>query len=418
MGEDNAGGRAPRRIVHAGFVPLTDCAPLVAAKELGFDADNGFSFELLREASWANVRDKVEAGFLDCAIMLAPMPLASTLGLGGRPPTPLIAAMATSLNGNGITLSRTLYDEMMRVDPVSAAQGGMAAANALARVVERRRTTGTEPLTLGMVYPFSCHNYDLRYWLASAGIDPDHDTNLVVVPPPLTAASLKSGRIDGFCVGMPWNGVAVDDGHGVIVATKPQLWAASPEKVLGLRLAFAEKYDDLTIAVTRAVAQACAWLDEPDNRKAIAKTLAEPRYVGISEDILLRALIDDLHRGADFTVPLPPETMIFHRRNANFPWTSHAAWILTQMIRWGQAGSAFDIMDVARRVYRPDLYRRAAASLGYEVPKTDSKPEGGGTFFGSDSFDPNAPLAFLERFDVRHANIDLAMFAEAQRSGA
>ena len=399
--------------VHAGFVPLTDCAPLVVAKELGFDAANGFSFELHREASWANIRDKVEADALDCAIMLAPMPLASTLGLGGRPATPLIAAMATSLNGNGITVSRTLYEEMLRLDPASTTRGGMASAHAIARVVEQRRTDGAEPLTLGMVYPFSCHNYDMRYWLASAGIDPDHDTNLVVVPPPLTAASLKSGRIDGFCVGMPWNGVAVDQGHGVIVATKPQLWAASPEKVLGLKLAFAEQNVAQTAAIIRALTQACAWLDDAANRRTIAKTLAQPNYVGIAEPILVRALTDDIPRGADFTVPLPPDQLIFHKRDANFPWTSHATWILTQMIRWGQVRAAFDIADTAQRVYRPDIYRAAISELGLKVPKQDMKLEGGGAFFGSDTFDPAAPVAFLERLVVRHASVDLKMFAEA-----
>ena len=403
-------------IVHAGFVPLTDCAPLVAARELGLDAANGFAFELHREASWANIRDKVEAGTLDCAIMLAPMPLAATLGLGGRPATPLIAAMATSLNGNAITLSRALFAEMMRLDAASAANGGMDAANALARVVERRRAGGAEPLTLGMVYPFSCHNYDLRYWLASAGIDPDHDTNLVVVPPPLTAASLKSGRIDGFCAGMPWNGVSVDDGHGVIVATKSQLWAASPEKVLGLKSAFAEKNAGLTASIIRALSQACAWLDEPANRLPIAKTLSAPHYVGISEDILLRALKDEIPRGASFNVPLPAETLIFHNRDANFPWTSHATWILTQMIRWGQASAAFDIKEIASRVYRPDLYRSAVAGLGFDVPKSNSKPEGGGCFFGADSFEPDAPLEFLKRLPMRNSGVDLAKFADSDRT--
>lgn len=401
-------------VVHAGFVPLTDCAPLVVARELGFDVANGFTFQLHRQASWANIRDKVEADLLDCAIMLAPMPLASTLGLGGRPNTPLIAPMATSLNGNGITLSRALFEEMMVADPVSAAQGGMAAAQALARVVAQRSAQGTEPLTLGIVHPFSCHNYDLRYWLASAGVDPDHDANLVVVPPPLTAVNLKAGRIDGFCVGMPWNGVAVDQGHGVIIATKPQLWAASPEKVLGLKQTFAEQNSELTLAVIRALSQACMWLDESANRKTIAKTLSEQRYVGIAESILLRALTDDIPRGADFSVPLPQEQLIFHKRHANFPWTSHASWILTQMIRWGQIGTAFDIADIARRVYRPDIYRSAVKHLGVEVPEFDTKCEGGGTFFGSGSFDPTAPVAFLRQFKLRQAHIDLAMFTGDQ----
>ncbi|MGQ0457896.1 MAG: CmpA/NrtA family ABC transporter substrate-binding protein [Hyphomicrobium sp.] len=398
--------------IHAGFIPLTDCAPLVVANELGFDRAHGLSFVLHRAASWANIRDMIESDVLDCAIMLAPMPLASTLGLGGRPAMPLIAPMATSLNGNAITLSRTLFDEMARLDADNARAGGMAAAKALARVVAQRRADGLEPLMLGMVHPFSCHNYDLRYWLASAGVDPDHDVNLVVIPPPLIAGSLKSGRIDGFCVGMPWNSVAVEDGDGVIVATKSQLWAASPEKVLGLKRAFAEKYDDVVIAVIRAMSEACAWLDAPENRAEAAKMLALPRYIGIPEDILRRALTDKLQRGDEFTVPLPPETVIFNRRGANFPWTSHATWILTQMIRWGQVRAPFNIGEAARRVYRPDVYRRAVANLGVAAPAEDIKREGDGAFFGAETFNPRTPISYLKRLSLRDANVDLELFTD------
>ena len=225
--------------------------------------------------------------------------------------------------------------------------------------------------------------------------------------------SLKSGRIDGFCVGMPWNAVAVDEGHGVIVATKPQLWAASPEKVLGMKAAYAEANADLAAAIVRALIRSCAWLDERANRAAIAATLAEPRYVGISEAIISRALLDDMQRGANFTVPLPADQLIFHKDDATFPWTSHAAWILTQMIRWGQAGTAFDIQDVASSVYRTDLYRGAVARLGVPLPASDFKSEGGKDFFAGDAFDPSQAVAYLERLAVRHASVDLATFSGA-----
>jgi ABC-type nitrate/sulfonate/bicarbonate transport system substrate-binding protein len=406
-------GRQPgvRKEVHAGFIPLVDCAPLVIAKELGFDAAQGFSLILHKDVSWANIRDKAEAGVLDCAIMLAPMPLASTLGLGGRAAVPMIAAMATSLNGNAITVSNALYDEMQREDRASAEAGGMRAASSLACVVARRRVEGLEPLTLGMVYPFSSHNYDLRYWLAAAGIDPDNDVNLVVVPPPLIAGSLKSGRIDGFCVGEPWNSVAVAEGNGVIVATKSELWAESPEKVLGLRLEFADRHPDLTSSLIRALHLACAWLDEPGNRPAAAAILEDPRYVGIPKNILMRVLADDLKPGSDQGDRATKDAVIFSKHGANFPWVSHATWLLTQMIRWGQVRVPFDIADVARRVYRPDLYRAAVAGLGVEAPKADKKTEGGGAFFGSETFNPDAPVEYLKRLELRDTNVDLAMFA-------
>ncbi|MEQ1714854.1 MAG: CmpA/NrtA family ABC transporter substrate-binding protein [Hyphomicrobium sp.] len=403
------------REIHAGFIPLIDCAPFVIAKERRLDVKHGLSLVLHKEVSWANIRDKAEAGFFDCAIMLAPMPLASTLGLGGRPPVAMIAAMATSLNGNAITVSAGLYDDMLKADRASTEAGGMAAARSLAGVVANRRTQGIEPLTLGMVYPFSSHNYDLRYWLAAAGIDPVNDVNLVVVPPPLIAGSLKSGRIDGFCVGEPWNSVAVAEGSGVIVATKSDLWRASPEKVLGLSAAFAEECPDETTSLIRAVSEACAWLDEPGNRPEAAEILSRSPYIGISQDILERALTDRLVRGAGFSGKPTADVVVFSKGGANFPWVSHAVWILTQMIRWGQVRAPFDIEGVARRVYRPDLYRVAVSGLGLRPPETDAKVEGGGDFFGADRFNPDDPVTYIDGFALRDASIDLSLFTQLLR---
>ena len=252
MAEPIPGRDGKAHEVHAGFMPLIDCAPLVIAKELGFDRQHGFSLVLHREVSWANIRDKVDVGAFDCAHMLAPMPIAATLGLG-RATEPIIAPMALSLNGNAITVSPPLYADMLDADTPATLAGGMDAARAVAAVVRRREAAGRAPLTFGMVFPFSCHNYDLRYWLAAAGIDPDNDVNLVVIPPPLLAASLKDGRIDGFCVGQPWNSVAVAAGTGIIVATKSELWAMSPEKVLGVRETWAARNADLVANMVRAL---------------------------------------------------------------------------------------------------------------------------------------------------------------------
>jgi two-component system, oxyanion-binding sensor len=402
-------------IVHAGFIPLTDCAPLVVAKELGFDAAHGIELHLQKEVSWANIRDKAEAGLLDCAIMLAPMPLASTLGLGGRPPVAMIAAMATSLNGNAITVSTSLYDEMLATDKISAEKGGMAAAESLRRVIERRRKMGLEPLTFGMVYPFSSHNYDLRYWLAVGGIDPDNDVNLVVVPPPLIASSLKAGRIDGFCVGEPWNSVAVEEGSGIIVATKSELWARSPEKVLGLRNTFAAENPALLQSLIAALTRACGWLDVPENRDQAASILSRPEYVGISRGTLLPALSNTLERSNRRPTASNTDIVIFSKDGANFPWVSHATWILTQMIRWGQVRTPFDIAAVARTVYRPDLFRSAIEHLDIAAPDRDSKAEGDGAFFGASTFNPHDPIGYLRDLHLRDARVDLAAFEPSQR---
>ncbi|WP_108682784.1 CmpA/NrtA family ABC transporter substrate-binding protein [Methyloceanibacter sp. wino2] len=404
--------RRHERVLHAGFIPLLDCAPLVIARECGFDQQFGFSFQLHREVSWANIRDKLDVGVFDCAHMLAPMPIAATLGLG-RATEPVIAPMSLSLNGNAITVSKSLFDEMCRADEQSARAGGMAPAKALAQVVRVRNAEGGTPLTFGMVYPFSCHNYDLRAWLAAAGIDPDNDINLVVVPPPLIAEQLKAGRVDGFCVGQPWNSVAVEDGQGVIVATKNQIWPLSPEKVLGVREEWAEGNAALLSDAMRALAAACAWLDEPDNRVEAAKILAAPHYVGVSEHILEQPLTGHLKLGGETPDIADPDCVVFNRYTANFPWRSHAVWIIMQMIRWGQVRDPFDILALAERVYRPDVYRAALAGSGIEIPDRDCKPEGqDGGFFGDAHFDPEDVIGLLKALPIRTAGADLEAFAE------
>jgi NitT/TauT family transport system ATP-binding protein/nitrate/nitrite transport system substrate-binding protein len=404
--------RRNERVVQAGFIPLLDCAPLIIARERGFDQQFGFSLRLHREVSWANIRDKLDVGVFDCAHMLAPMPIAATLGLG-RAAEPVIAPMSLSLNGNAITVSRALHEEMRAADEAAVSEGGMAAARAVAEVVRRRNAAGREPLTLGMVYPFSCHNYDLRFWLASAGVDPDNDVNLIVVPPPLLAESLKAGRVDGFCVGQPWNSVAVTEGHGVIVATKNQLWPMSPEKVLGARESWAAENAALLNDVMRALTLAGQWLDSPENRQEAARILARPGYVGLPEEILLRPLTGHLERGGDEPDIVDPDAVVFHRHMANFPWRSHAVWIITQMIRWAQVREPFDILALAERVYRPDLYRAALAASGAEMPEGDYKPEGrGSAFFGGETFDPQAAIGHLRALPIRAAGTDLEAFAE------
>lgn len=400
--------------VHAGFIPLLDCAPLVVARELGFDRREGFELVLHREVSWANIRDKVDLGVLDCAHMLAPMPLAAALGLG-RATKPLIAPMGLSLNGNAITVSRALHSEMLAADSKATEAGGMAAAAALRGVVLARQAAGREPLTLGMVYPFSAHNYDLRCWLAAAGTDPDNDVNLIVVPPPLVTQSLKAGRVDGFSVGSPWNSVAVADGDGVIVATKDQLWPASPEKVLGVGEAWATDNADLLDRLIRVLIEACRWLDEPGNRGEAAALLARPEYVGVDSSILLQPLSGVVSLG-DGRVRTVDDMILFHRQHANVPRPSHAVWFLTQMVRWGQAREPFDIRGCAERVYRPDLFARAIGSSAGAVLRS-SQPDFGVPFFGGDGFDPDHPLDYLAHVPIRAAATDFGGFRAANPPG-
>ncbi|MBC7905513.1 MAG: ABC transporter substrate-binding protein [Rhodospirillaceae bacterium] len=324
-----------------GFVPLTDCAPLVVAKERGFFAEQGLDVELSREPSWANIRDKVAVGALDGAQMLATMPLSMTLGLAAiREPT--IAVMALNLGGNTITLSTELCRRMEAV-------GGLKA------VIDEDKALGRDPMAFAMVYPVSTHHLELRLWLASAGIDPDRDVRLVVVPPPQMVAHLSAGNIAGFCVGEPWGSLAANLELGRIVATSNDIFAGRIEKVLGVTRAFADTNPETVTAMIKAVINAARWCDA--NPAELADILSQPAILNVPADVI---------RKGQFT---------FHAHAANFPWRSQAIWYLRQMQRWGQCGD-MDVRRVAENVYRPDLYRLAALELGLAVPLTDYKTEG------------------------------------------
>jgi len=417
MAEASTGTDAARPKIHAGFIPLIDCAPLVIAAERGLDAEFGFELKLYREVSWANVRDKMEVGTYDCAHMLAPMPLAAALGLG-RTSAAIIAPMALNLNGDAITVATRLYEEMSAADAQATKAGGAAAVRALKRVIDARLSAGLAPLTFGMVFPFSSHNYDLRDWLASGGIDPDHDVNLVVIPPSLMDASLRTGRIDGFCAGAPWNSVAVARGDGVIVATKSELLPRSPEKVLGVRAAWSERNPQLMEALIKALIRAGQWLDDPANHQEAAAILAKPEWVGADAGIIASVLSGRLERGGGQTDLSDPELMLFYGHEAQLPRRSHAMWMLSQMIRWGHAHEPFDLGAVADKVYRPDCYRQAAAVLGITLPADEGAGASGSSmdaasrhgFPGAADFGAPQALAYLQGLAIRSPSVDLERF--------
>lgn len=375
-----------------GFIPLLDCASLVAASERGIAAEEGLDLVLVRETSWANIRDRIIVGHFDAAHMLGPMAVATSLGIG-HVKVPLVASCSFGLGGNAITVSLTLWEGMCRAG-ASPGSHPRIPAMALKRVVAAREREGLPPLTFGMVYPFSCHNYELRYWLASAGINPDRDVRLVVIPPPLLADALRAGQIDGFCVGEPWSSVAVDAGVGAIAASTAAIWPSSPEKVLGCRAEWAERHPAELGALVRALYRAALWCEQPENHAELARLLAQPRHVGVAAETLLRALEGRLvltPGGAsvelvDFFVPA--------RCCATFPWVSHALWFYAQMVRWRQIEPLSEHLQLARSSYRPDLYRAALAPLGIEAPREDSKIE---VFFDNAVFDPADPANYRLR---------------------
>jgi len=407
-----------------GIVPLTDCAAFVVALECGFFLENGLDVDLSMESSWATIRDKVSVGELDAAQMLAGMPIAASLGLAGVP-TPMLTALSLDLNGNGITVSRALYLEMRARSGVADGDRLPRDAAALRQVVAARAERGLPKLTFGVVYPVASHNYELRYWMAAAGIDPDRDVNIVVVPPPHMVRHLEAGRIDGYCVGEPWNSLAIRRGIGCTVITNFELWNNNPEKVLGVTEDWARQHPATHAALIRSLVAACAWMDEPRNRDQVAEILSRPEYLGLDVDLVRMPLTGRVRLTPDGEPVDIPDFNVFHRYAANFPWRSHAVWFLTQMLRWGQITDPLDLGEVSRRVYRTDLYRDAVAGLNLACPDIDTKLEGcnaspwrleaGGAsiemgsdlFFDGGVFDAADPVGYLEQFEI--ANLKVAL---------
>jgi nitrate/nitrite transport system substrate-binding protein len=363
-----------RSDLRLGFMPLNDAAPLIAAKAKGFFDGEGLDVVLAREASWANIRDKVSVGLLDGAQMLGPLPIACSLGLSG-PATAMIAPLSLNLNGSAITVSKALAGAMRAADPQGMG-GRPRTARPLRTVIEARRAAAEPPLTFAVVFPFSMHNYELRYWLAEAGVDPDRDVRLVITPPARMAARLASGEIDGFCVTAPWNALAVAQGTGEVVIHASEIWRVGPDKVLGVTAEWAERRPNTLQALLRALLRAAVWCDEPGNRAELGAILAGPDYLDTPIDVVSQSLGGPSREARDAPEEPSPDYIIYHRYAANFPWRSHAVWFLTQMLRWGQIGQDIDIAAAAEAVYRPDLFRTAAASLGEPAPLIDEKVEG------------------------------------------
>jgi two-component system, oxyanion-binding sensor len=348
-----------------GMIPLLDATALVVAREQGFFARHGLDVALSVEASWATLRDKLAAGTLDAAHLLAPIPLAASLGLDGIG-VPMLTGLSLNLNGNTITVSNALYEALGLRDTTSPAAAGAA----LRKVLHDDRAQQRRKRVFAHVFPHSAHHYQLRYWLAACGVDPDTDVELVVIPPPLMVQSLRAGEIDGYCVGAPWGDVAQRAGLGRQILSGHQIWNHSPEKVLGVTQAWVAAQPMTHLALIASLIEAARWLDAPEHREEAARLLHAGQYL----DAPLDALIAGLTARPSATSPTPG--LVFHAGAAGFPWRSQARWLIRQMQRWGQAGPMVDAAATAAQVYRPDLYRLAAARVGQAAPSGDDKDEG------------------------------------------
>ncbi len=361
-----------------GFIKLTDMAPLAVAYEQGYFLEEGLFVTLEAQANWKVLLDGVIDGQLDGAHMLAGQPLAATIGYGTQ--AHIITPFSMDLNGNGITVSNEVWEEMKPNIPTMADGRPQhpISASALAPVVERFQSEG-ERFNMGMVFPVSTHNYELRYWLAAGGLEPGYyspedvsgqigaDVFLSVTPPPQMPATLEAGTIHGYCVGEPWNQQAVFKGIGVPVITDYQLWKNNPEKVFGITKEFAEENPNTTKAVVKALIRAAIWLDENDNanRMEAVEMLSRPEYVGADQEVIAASMTGtfEFEKG---DVREIPDFNVFFRYNATYPFYSDAIWYLTQMRRWGQIAEPQSdewFIETAQSVYRPDIYLEAARLL-------------------------------------------------------
>ena len=410
-----------------GFIKLTDMAPLAIAYEKGFFEDEGLYVTLEAQANWKVLLDRVIDGELDGAHMLAGQPLGATIGFGTQ--ADIITAFSMDLNGNGITVSNDVWEEMKKHIPLAAdgkPQHPISAA-ALKPVIEQYQAAG-KPFNMGMVFPVSTHNYELRYWLAAGGIHPGYyaphkgDTSgqidaqalLSVTPPPQMPATLEAGTIYGYCVGEPWNQQAVFKGIGVPVITDYEIWKNNPEKVFGVSQAWADENPNTHIAVVKALIRAAAWLDADNNanRGEAVQILSQPAYVGADAEVIANSMTGtfEYEKG---DVREVPDFNVFFRYNATYPYYSDAVWYLTQMRRWGQVGQAQPdswYMDVAKKVYRPDIYAQAAQELIDEgtlpaeafpdfATETGFKPATS-EFIDGVTYDGTQPNAYLQQFEI------------------
>jgi len=377
-----------------GFIPLVDAAALIVAVDKGFAKDEGLAVELVREVSWSNVRDKLNIGLFEAAHLLAPVAIASSLGLG-HVKVPIVAPFNLGINGNAITVSPALHGAIMSEldgDP----NDPMATAQALHRVVVERARAGADPLTFGMTFPFSTHNYQLRFWMAAGGVDPDEDVRLVVLPPPYMVDSLANGHVDAFCVGAPWNSVAVDLGVGHILHFASDILQRAAEKVLAIRQVWADKNPDVVAALTRAHVKAAAFIEAPENRDEVTAILAKPEHIGVSPEVLQRTLDGKLKISPDGTWRESNRYLLVGREDAGRPDPAQAAWLYAQMVRWGQTGISPQALETAKAVFRPDLYD---AAVGKPSSPSDDRANIVGAFAGP-AFDPADLEAHLAAFEI------------------
>jgi nitrate/nitrite transport system substrate-binding protein len=392
-----------------GFIALTDCAPIVIAKEKGFFEKYGLDVHVVKEGGgWPGIQQKVISGEYDFSHALAGMPIAATLGINGD--ANLQAVLSLDYNGNGITFGNNIIEKMKEygMDEKTRPLG----SESLKKYIDaKHKAEGSayQPLSFGMVHPVSTHNYELRYWMASSGIEPDADTTIKPFPPPTMPSNLIAGNIEGYCVGEPWNERIVMMKKGSTLVTNYDIWNNNPEKVLQTRADFITKNPLTTKAVMKAMIEAQMWLDASwDNRKEAVKILSQKNYVNAPVDVLEKSMIGTFQYLKDQKSEPNPQFNVFANYFAAYPFYSHGMWFITQMYRWGQIDRAVDMKKVIESVYRPDLFEEVAKEVGYSLPPSPWKKDGVdkyNMFMDGKVYDPNKAVDYIFDFKVTNSKV-------------
>src|ERR1041384_7694965 len=368
-----------------GFIPLTDCAPLIIASEKGLYKKYGLNVRIKKMASWGATRDAIQKGEIDGAHILLGMIVGATLGVGDvnspAKKVPMCVLQCLNLNGQAITLRKKFLDAGIKT-PADF----------------KKQIDAGEKYTFAMTFPPGTHAMWMRYWLAAGGIHPDKDVKLITIPPPQMVANMKTGNMDGYCVGEPWGARAIADGIGYTAVTTQQIWKDHPEKVLAFTLEFAEKNPKTVKAILRAMFEASQHIDKLENRAQMAEVVSQPQYINTQKEVILGRMLGHYDYG-DGRKEEDPNYMTFFVRNTNYPWKSHGVWWLTQFRRWGMVAEPPDYKALVDQIVRPDIHREVAKEMSIALPKEDMKKE---TLFDGVEFDPAKPEEYVKKFPVKN----------------
>lgn len=383
--DSSASGDVETPDMRFGIIALTDCSPIVIAHEKGFFRKYGINSTVVKGANWAAIRDSLSNGDIQATHMLIGMPIASTMGLLGSPKKPMVIPWMLNRNGQSITLKAELKGKV-GADP-----------KALKPLADAAKAAGT-PMTFAMTFPPGTHAMWTRYYLGAGGINPDTDVSLIVIPPAQMVANMKVGKMDGYCVGEPWNARAIADGIGYTAVTTQQMWKDHPEKVLAFTEEFAEKNPKTVKAILRAMFESSQHIDKLENRPHMAEVVSRPQYINTQKEVILGRMLGDYDYG-DGRKEKDPNYMTFFVRNTNFAWKSHGVWWLPQFRRWGMVKEPPDYKGLVNQVLRPEIQREVAKEMGISMPKEDMKKE---TLFDGVEFDPSKPEEYAKKFPINN----------------